>query len=248
MALQEETLHSDAELLLLGIDHYLAIYVKELNGRSWAQSSGLSPNYPLGGPMPEEWMTLALSAFADLLSAVYEGMPFRQFVGMMLSATPAGEEGKRLLATAKMRARKRWTNLYELDCQSLAAWLREAAESLREHVMMNRYRQAEKVISEEARIYEEIAREPAPFKYQKKIYRFPYRQSLLLSILRDQRPRSVAEVIEELWSGRWPRKLQDCKNRLHQLQRDTNAAVHQRGLPFQIVRPAPNQIQLLQKN
>jgi hypothetical protein len=244
MALQEEILHSEAELLLLAIDNFLACYGKKLNGRSWTPGRGLTPNNRWETLMPDKWIILALAAFADPLASVYEGMPFRQFVEMILSAIPAGEEGQRLLAAAKMRARKRWTNLYEIDCQSLAELLRKAADKLSEHQEMRRNWQVEKEESEEARIHEEIAREPAPFKYQRTIYHFPYRQSLLLSILRDQKARNVPEVIDELWSGLWPRKLPDCKNRLHQLQRDTNAALHKQSLPFQIGRPAPNQIQL----
>jgi hypothetical protein len=246
MALQEERLHSNAELILLGIDHFLAL-LGEVDGRRWKEGKGHPPIYNQEAPAPEEWIPLALTGFADLLATVCQGMPFRQFVETILNSIPAGDDGRRMLAHAKIRARKRWTNLYEIDCQSVGAWFREAAATLSEHQRSLRERQESADAHEEARVRMEIARQPVPFMYQKRNYHFPYRQSVLLSLLRDQKARSVLEVIDELWIGTWRRKQVKCKNRLHQLQRDTNAALNERGLPFQIRRPVANQIQLCRK-
>jgi hypothetical protein len=248
MALLEEILRSDAERLLLGIDYFLAWYVGRVEGRTWSEGKGRNANYAEGPPPPEEWMPLALSAFATLLDAVYVGMPWRQFAETMLSSVPASPEGKRVLAAAKLRLRKHWTRFFDLDCQGIAAWLREAASTLRQHEEIKRNGRSCFEPNEEEGVGAEMAREPVPFVYRRRHYHFPYLQSVLLSLLQEFQPRNVPELIDELWPGSWRQKLPQYKNRLHQLQRDTNAALLARRLPFEIMRPAANQLQLRRKN
>jgi hypothetical protein len=248
MALREKALTTDAELFLFAVDSFVAHEKIKVGGRPWRQAEASAKDNRTPD-FREDWLLHVLSAMAELLNCAFDGLPLRQFLDIILSHIPSDVTREESITAARLCLRKaRWTNLLELDCQTVAGLLYQIVMKLREY--WHREREFEKESreahsTEDLKICGAIAREPSPFVFRRRLYHFPYYQSLLLEALSDGERHSVVEVIEHVWCGLFEKKLERCKNRLYQLQRDTNAALRRREIPLQVVRPAANWLYML---
>jgi hypothetical protein len=248
LANEDLIIRPDAERLLLGIDHALESSHAKIRGAEWRGSKATAKD-ALVTYRPWEWLYCGLLAFADLLEIAPEWLPVKDFIEELLKDISTSEKGKFRLRDARARLRgANWTNLLNFDCEAIALLLRQLVEWMKNQ-SEEWTRMAEKSRKAEDRIRRDKKRKrrPIPFRHDGRDYRFGYRQALLLNCLRDGEQRSIVKVIDRVWGKEFEDlELRILENRLHQLQLATKRALKANGLPYDIIRPEPNFIQLRQ--
>ena len=234
---------SPVEVIALALDELLSSRSSDftVRGVPWSRPKGTPriTGLPLNS---EELCSYFLVAVSDLLCLPPAGMPLRQCLATLLAGAPVDPAASELLRAAQMNLRQfKWSRLLDLDCEAVKELLGFLGERLYEEredrKAWQESRDRERAAREKSS-GEQVVRTPAPFRYGRQSYPFPYRQSLILECLRCMKEIAVTEALVHVWGGTGL-SGSNIENRLHKLQSDTNSNLLKFNLPLTITRPGP---------